>query len=73
MPVEALVKSTGVQWASDGRLVIVGDFDVVGRQLATWVPGEPELRVQPFDFETYASIAALVRTDPPALGPRFVD
>lgn len=63
MPASAFAKATDIVWASDGRLVIVGEFEGAGGQVSTWVPGEPELQVQPFGFETYGSIAALCTTE----------
>jgi hypothetical protein len=52
MPTYATLKSIGLDWAPDGRLVIVGHFFENRREfrelLVTWRPGEPGLTLRPF-------------------------
>jgi hypothetical protein len=46
MPVPAALKATGLSWAPDGRLVLLGDFDGLGSALAVWRPGQDRLAVR---------------------------
>jgi hypothetical protein len=52
MPVFAALKSIGMDWAADGRLVLVGQFYESTREfrelLVTWRPGEPALTLRPY-------------------------
>lgn len=50
MPVAASLKLTGLAWAGDGRLVLLGSFDGTGSALAVWRPGEPRLALRRTDF-----------------------
>jgi hypothetical protein len=45
MPVLAALKFTGMAWAGDGRLLLLGSFDGVGDALAAWRPGQDRLAV----------------------------
>ncbi len=56
MPVAAGLKATGVKWAPDGRLVILGWFDEVGSAVVTWSPGDSRLSVREIPFETSQSL-----------------
>jgi hypothetical protein len=48
MPAHTALKGTGLAWADDGRLVLLGAFPPE-RLLVTWRPGEPELAVLPYE------------------------
>jgi hypothetical protein len=50
MPLITAVKAMSMEWADDGRLVLVGDFDRVGEALATWRPGQDHLAIRRLDL-----------------------
>lgn len=59
MPVAAALKSLGMDWAPDGRLVVLGSFDGVGTALVTWFPHEDRLQVRPVNLQPSTSIVAM--------------
>jgi len=46
--VHTALKGTDLNWAVDGRLVIVGQFHPDRFELATWRPGEAQLALRPY-------------------------
>ncbi len=64
MPVYAALKTVGMDWAADGRLVIVGQFYENQRDfrelLVTWRPGEPALALRPYTRSVDRGAAFLV-------------
>lgn len=56
MPVAVALKSLGVDWSPDGRVVMLGSFDGVGTTVATWTPTEDQLRLRTIDAQASSSI-----------------
>lgn len=46
MPTAVDLKRSDVGWTSDGRLVLLGDFDGIGDTLAIWRPGDAQLQLR---------------------------
>ncbi len=59
MPVAAALKSLAIDWAPDGRLVMLGNFDGVGTAVVAWQPSEDQLRFRTVNAEASSSIVAL--------------
>ncbi|CAN5811236.1 hypothetical protein BH24ACT5_BH24ACT5_04120 [soil metagenome] len=59
MPVAGALKSLGMDWAPDGRFVVLGSFDDVGTALVTWTPHEERLQVRPVCLRPSSSIVAM--------------
>ncbi|MGI8867495.1 MAG: hypothetical protein ACR2F6_01245 [Mycobacteriales bacterium] len=59
MPTAAALKFTGLTWASDGRVVIVGSFDSVGDAIAIWRPGQHQLQLRTIPMPSNRSPAVL--------------
>jgi hypothetical protein len=68
MPAYAALKSIGMDWAADGRLVLVGQFYENRRDfrelLVTWRPGEPALALRPYTRSVERGAAFLVWPPP---------
>lgn len=47
MPVTGALKSASETWASDGRVVMLGEYGLTGPVLATWRPGDREVARRP--------------------------
>lgn len=62
MPVAAALKSLAIDWAPDGRFVVLGDFDGVGRAVVTWIPEEDQLSIRTVKAQASSSIVALSDT-----------
>jgi hypothetical protein len=63
MPVASGVKATSLAWVPDGRLIVLLTLEPDGHQLATWTPGDRELRVRGLDDELEASVAVWCTTN----------
>jgi hypothetical protein len=60
MPLITALKFMSMAWTDDGRLLLVGDFDHVGKALAVWRPGQDQLAIKRLPLPAYAGSDSFV-------------
>jgi hypothetical protein len=66
MPLITGVKFMSMAWTADGRLLLAGDFDQVGKALAVWRPGQDRLAVKRLPLPEAAGSDSFVPWPAPA-------